>query len=382
MDFGFTEEERALAETLRRYALEELRPHYARWDSEPFPRERFRDLAALGVSGLRVPAEYGGSEGSFVSLGIAAEEIARGDYNYTLIVQLTAIAAELLSRGATEAVKREWLPGVASGERIVAFGLTEPGAGSDAANLRTVATRHGDEYVITGEKASITFAGSADACVVFAKTGQGGARAVSAILVPLDRPGVSRGVYRSVGEKLTQRGSLVFEEVRVPVENRLGDESGGFVQAMDAFDYNRAIIALACVGAAQQSLDETIEWSKQRQTFGKPIARHEGVSFQIAEHLTAVEAARLLSYKCLWRRDRGEKHTKEAAMAKWMGPKVSVEAIHACLLLHGWMGYGEELPFSQRLRDVIGLEIGDGTPEIMKGIIARETIGKEFVAYR
>ncbi|MBI2962322.1 MAG: acyl-CoA dehydrogenase family protein [Deltaproteobacteria bacterium] len=383
MDFEFTDSERQFAESMRRYAQDRLRAEYPSWDrGAPYPRERLREIAGLGITGLRVPAEYGGAEGSYVMGGIAAEELARGDYNVTLFLQLTMIAGDILSGHATDAVKRRWLPAMASGERIIAFGLTEPGAGSDAAALTTTATRDGDSYVVRGEKASITFAGMADACIVFARMGGKGARGIGALLVPLDDPGVSRHLYRSAGERLTQRGSLVFDGVRVPAENLLGAESQGFIQAMASFDYNRAIIALCCVGAAQQSLDETVEYAKQRHTFGKPIAKHEGVSFQIAEHLTLVAAARLLAYRCLSLRDRGEPHTKEAAMAKWLGPKVSVEAIHACIILHGWMGYDQDLPFEQRLRDVIGLEIGDGTPEIMKAIIARETFGREFSAYK
>lgn len=383
MDFAFTPEEEMFAQTVRRYALERLKADYATWDrGTPFPRERFRDLAEVGISGLRVPEQYGGTGGSYVSLGIAAEEISRGDYNYSLLVQLAGIGADLLANHAQERVQREWLPRLADGDAVVAFGLTEPGAGSDAANIKTTAVRDGDDYVVTGEKTSITFAGLADACVVFARTGGEGARGISALLVPLDEPGVSRQVGRSPGERLTQRGSLFFDQVRIPSDHRLGAETGGFVQAMVAFDYNRAIIALACVGAAQQSLDETIAYVKERHAFGRPLAKHEGVSFQIAEHLTLIAAARLLAYQCLWLRDRGQPHTKEAAMAKWFGPKVSVDAIHACIILHGHYGYSMDLPFEQRLRDVIGLEIGDGTPEIMKGIIARETIGREYMPYR
>jgi cyclohexanecarboxyl-CoA dehydrogenase len=383
MDFGFSDTERDFAESLRRYARERLRDEYSKWDrGTPYPRERLRELAALGIPGLRVPAAYGGAEATYVMGGIAAEELARGDYNVTLFVQLSMIAADLISGFATAACKERWLPGLARGDEIVAFGLTEPGAGSDAAALITTASRDGDSYVVNGEKASITFAGMADAAIVFARTGGSGARGIGAVVVPLDAPGVSRRVYRSVGERLSQRGSLTFESVRVPVENRLGDERGGFIQAMSAFDYNRAVIALACVGAAQQSLDETIEYAKQRHTFGKPIATREGVSFQIAEHLTMLSAARLLSYQCLALRDQGQPHTREAAMAKWLGPKASAEAIHAAIVLNGWMGYDQDLPHEQRLRDVIGLEIGDGTPEIMKAIIARETFGREFSSYR
>jgi cyclohexanecarboxyl-CoA dehydrogenase len=383
VEFTLSEQEQQFAAALRRYAQERLRPEYAKWDrGMPYPPERRRELAELGITGLRVPAAYGGTQASYVMGGIASEELARGDYNITLVLQLSMIAGDILAGHATRAVQQEWLPALASGERVIAFGLTEPGAGSDAAALVSTATRHGDEFVVSGEKASITFAGMADACIVFARMGGRGARGIGALLVPLDRPGVSRRVYRSTGERLTQRGSLTFDAVRVPAENQLGSESEGFIQAMAAFDYNRALIALGCVGAAQQSLDETIEYAKQRHTFGKPIAKHEGVSFQIAEHLTLVAAARLLAYQCLSLADGGKPSAKEAAMAKWLGPKVSAEAIHACIILHGWMGYDQDLPFEQRLRDVIGLEIGDGTPEIMKAIIARETFGREFTAYK
>jgi cyclohexanecarboxyl-CoA dehydrogenase len=382
MDFNFSEPERQFADTVRRYALERLLPDFAKWDrGTPFPRERVRELGALGITGLSVPAAYGGSEASYTMAGIAAEELGRGDIGVTLFLQIGMIGGSL-AQHASETVKREWLPGLASGDKVIALGLTEPSVGSDAAALTTRARRDGDHYVINGEKASISLAGMADACLVFARTGGQGARGISAFFVPLDRSGVSRRVYHSAGERLSQRGSLVFEDVRVPADHLLGTEGGGFYQVMNAFDFNRAIIALACVGAAQQSLDETIEYAKRRHTFGKPIAKYEGVSFQIAEHLTMIRAARMLAYDCLVRGDRGEPHTREAAMAKWLGPKAAAEAIHACIILHGWIGYDQELPHEQRLRDVIGLEIGDGTPEIMKSVIARETFGREFLSYR
>jgi cyclohexanecarboxyl-CoA dehydrogenase len=313
--------------------------------------------------------------------GIASEELSRGDYNTALFLQIGLIIADLLAGHATESIKRAWLPAIAKGEKLVAFALTEPNAGSDAATITTSARRDGDCYVVSGEKASITFAGLADACIVFARTGGPGAKGIGALFVPLNAAGVSRQVYRSAGERLTQRGSLTFDGVRVPTDHLIGGESGGFYQAMGAFDYNRAIIALACVGVAQQSLEETVEYAKQRHTFGRPIAKHEGVSFQIAEHLTMISAARLLAYQCLALRDRGEPHTKEAAMAKWLGPKAAAEAIHACIVLHGWIGYSQDLPFEQRLRDVIGLEIGDGTAQIMKLLVAREIIGKAARPY-
>jgi cyclohexanecarboxyl-CoA dehydrogenase len=383
VDFNFSEQEMIFAETVRRFARERLAPDYAKWDrGTPFPREKLRQLAEVGISGLRVPEQYGGSASSYVMAGIASEEIARGDYNVTLFVQLCSISADILTAHAKDEIKKTWLAPLANGEALIAFGLTEPGVGSDAAALTTSAKREGDCYVINGEKASITYAGMADACIVFARTGGSGARGVGALLVPLDLPGITRRVYQSAGERLTQRGSLVFDNVRVSADHLLGTEGGGFYQAMGAFDYNRALIALASVGAAQQSLEETVEYAKQRRTFGKPIAEREAVSFQISEHLTMIAAARLLAYQCLSLCDQGKPHTKEAAMAKWLGPKAGAEAIHACIILHGWIGYSQELPFEQRLRDAIGLEIGDGTPEIMKGIIARETFGREFNTYR
>jgi cyclohexanecarboxyl-CoA dehydrogenase len=376
-----TDEDELLRKTVRSFALSRLAPLMARWRSEPFPRELIRELGDMGLLGIRVPEEYGGSDGTYVSLGIAAEEISRGDFNVSAFLQLSTIAAMLLSR-ADEALRARWLPGVASGDAIVAFALTEPGVGSDAAALTTTARRDGESFVVSGEKASITFAGYADACVVFARTGGPGARGISMILVPLDAAGVTRRVHRGAGGHVTQRGSLFFDDVRVPAEHQIGAEGTGFVGAMEAFDFNRALIALGCIGSASQSLDETIEYAKTRMTFGKPIATREGVAFQVAEHLALLHATRLLAYEVLALADAGKPHTTEAAMCKWLGPKQSVDAIHACLLLHGWSGYGTDMPFEQRLLDVIGLEVGDGTPEIMKAVIAREAFGREFTSYK
>ena len=383
MDFTFSEDQVLLQQTLRQYAKDKLMPNYARWDrGETIPRALIKEVAELGVFGLRVPERFGGLMADYVTCGLMSEELSRGDFNYSLYVQLGLIASELLTDFAAPEVQAEWLPRHATGDAVIAFGLTEPSAGSDAARIVTRAERVGDDYVITGEKASITFAGYANACIVFARTGAEGARGISAFLVPLDAPGVTRQPYFAAGERLTQRGSLFFDGVRVPARNRMGAEGKGFYQAMIAFDFNRAVIALACIGAAQQSLDETIEYTKGREVFGKPLATFEGVAFQVAEHLTLLESVRVLAYKCLWLKDQGRKHTKEAAMVKWLGPKAAADAIHACMILHGHYGYNMESPLEQRWRDVVGLEIGDGTPEIMKGIVAREAFGREYTSYR
>lgn len=383
MEFEFDDTEQAFQDAMRRYALERLLPDYARWDrGERLPRERVRELAGLGLTGLLVPETLGGAGCSYVMAGIAAEEIARGDHNMTFFIQLGAIAADLVGQHAQAGLRERLLPRLASGDALVAFALTEPGAGSDAAAIRASACRDGEHWVVSGEKASITLAGLADYAVVFARMGDAGARGIGALVVPLDAPGVTRQVYDAMGGKLAERGSLFFDAVRVPLDHQLGEPGRGFAQAMEAFDYNRAIIALACLGTAQQSLDETIAHARRRETFGKPLARHAGYAFQVAEHATHLASARLLAYQALALKDRGRPHTREAAMAKYLAPKAATEAIRACIVLNGWMGYDNALPHAQRLRDVLGLEIGDGTPEIMKGVIARELFGRDYVAYR
>jgi cyclohexanecarboxyl-CoA dehydrogenase len=365
-------------ETLRRFALDRLAPDYHRWQREPFPREHLLELGGLGVFGMLSPPELGGTSGAgggYVALGIAAEELSRGDFNVSYFLQLQAIGARLLERADAAEVRQRWVPAIVRGEALASFALTEPGVGSDAAAITTRASRDGPDWIISGEKASITFAGSSDVCAVFARTGGPGAGGISLFCVPLELHGVSRHAVPSSTAHLTQRGSIFFDDVRVPASHLVGTEGGAFKAAMAAFDFNRAIIGLACVGAAQQSLDETIDHVKERHTFGRPLATREGISFQLAEHLANMHAARLLAYETLRLADAGRRHATEAAMAKWLGPKCAVEAIHACIILHGWTGFGEDLPLTQRLNDVMGLEVGDGTPEIMKAVIAREAIG-------
>ena len=219
--------------------------------------------------------------------------------------------------------------------------------------------------------------------MVFARTGaaEDGARGVSAFLVPLDAPGISRTRFDDLGSEAVGRGSLHFDNVRVAAEMKVGDEGGGFRQVMNGFDYSRALIGLQCLAAARASLDETWPHVAEREAFGRPLAQYQGVSFPLAEGEAHYKAVRLLCYETLWRRDTGQPHTSEAAMAKWLGPKTALEIIHQCLLTHGHAGYSRDLPHQQRLRDVIGLEIGDGTAQIMKLIVAREKIGRIAVQY-
>jgi cyclohexanecarboxyl-CoA dehydrogenase len=383
MDLAFSPEQDELVRTLRQFARRELAPHSAQWDrTGEFPWEAWRRMGELGLLGLRVPAAYGGQEADFLTFGIAMEEIGRGDFSCTYGIQLAGLAGEILGRSGSEAIKTRWLPPTASGEAVVALALTEPGAGSDAANLACRAERDGDGYVITGEKSGISLGMAAQAAIVFARTDPAGrARGVTAFLVPLDRPGVSRSPLRDMGTRAIGRAVLAFDQVRLPASHRLGEEGTGFYQVMQGFDYNRIGIALACLGVAQQSVEETMVYVKERRAFGRALARFEGVSFAIAEAATHLEACRWLCYRALWLADQGRPYTKESAMTKWWGPRLAVDTIHQCLLLHGHYGYTDELPFEQRMRDVIGLEIGDGAAEVMKMVVARELMGRESLPY-
>jgi cyclohexanecarboxyl-CoA dehydrogenase len=226
-------------------------------------------------------------------------------------------------------------------------------------------------------------ADQADAMVLFARTGKAeeGARGVTAFLVPLGLPGIQRTRYDDVGSKIIGRGSVFFDDVRIGADHRLGEEGKGFTQVMQGFDFSRILIALQCLGAAQASIDEAWAYTKERHAFGAPIAQYQGVTFPLVEFETLIAACRQLCYHALALRDAGLPHTAEAAMVKWMGPKTAFDAIHQCLLTFGHYGWSKDLPHQQRLRDVMGLEIGDGTAQVMKLIVARERVGRVAVQY-
>ena len=378
----FSEEESLFQQKVRRFALERLAPQSRRWDSgEELPRSFIEEFAKQDLMGLRVPEAHGGSDAPFSFLGIAAEEIGRGDSSFGSLVTVPGLLSAIL-HGATPSLQERWYPALASGKAVPSYAVTEPEVGTDAANLRTRAERDGDSWVISGEKSSISFAGLADIAVVFARTGGSGARGVSCFLVPLNISGVSREVYSSPGDRVTKRGSLRFDNVRVPLDHLVGQPGEGFVQAISTLDYNRAVLSLCQLGAAQQSLDETVTYVRTRRAFGSPLAKFEGVSFQIVEDFTRIETARLLCYQVLRRKDRGLPHAREAAMAKLVSMRAAFEVIHHCLLLHGHYGYNTNLPFELRLRNVMGMEIGAGTDEALKLTLARDIIGKEAIPYR
>lgn len=379
-----TDDQQALQESARRFARERLLPDYQKREKAGvLDRELVREMGRLGFLGMDLPEQHGGMGADAVTTGLIAEALAYGDFNVSAVPVGISLNGAILVRHAQPELVREWVPRMTRGEAVVAICLTEPRGGSDAANLQLKARREGDHFVINGEKTSITFADRADACLVFARTGKAdeGARGVSAFFIPADTPGVTATHFDDVGSAIIGRGSVFFDDVRVPLHHMLGDEGKGFTQVMQGFDYSRALIGLQCCGAAQASLDEAWAYAKEREAFGRPIGQFQGVSFPLAEGESQIAAVRQLCYHALALRDAGLPHTAEAAMCKWMGPRNAFDVIHQCLLTFGHYGWSKDLPHQQRMRDVMGLEIGDGTAQVMKQIIARERIGRAAIQY-
>lgn len=384
MDLDFTPEQEAMRETARRFARDRLASGYAAREAQGhIDRNLIREMGALGLIGPELPQQFGGLDAGGVTAGIVMEEVSYADLNVGYVCLLGSLLGILLSNHAQADIAAALVPQIISGEILVALALTEPRGGSDAANLAMTARRDGTSYVLNGEKTSISLAMQADHAVVFARTGEATARArgVTAFVVPLDAPGVSRTSFTDVGSAAVGRGSIFFNDVRVDDSCRIGNDGAGFHQVMNGFDYSRALIGLQVLASARASLDETWAYITERRAFGNPLAKYQGVTEPLAEAETHLSAARLLCYNALWLRDRGRPHTAEAAMCKWWAPKVAFETAHRCLLTHGHAGFSRDLPHQQRMRDILGLMIGDGTEQIQKMIIAREKVGRIAVPY-
>lgn len=380
----FTDDQMALRDAARRFAIERLLPQYqARERTGRMDRDLVLEMGRLGLIGADLPAEYGGLGADGVTTGMLMEQLAYGDFNVSYVQLMASLMGAIILKNGSPALVDRWIPRIVSGEAIVALGLTEPRGGSDAANLQLRARRDGSDYVLSGEKTSISFADQADVAVIFARTGtaEEGARGVSAFFVPMDLPGITRTAFDDVGSRIVGRGSLFLDDVRVPEAFLLGAEGTGFTQVMRGFDYSRILIALQCIGAAQASLDEAWAYAREREAFGAPLAQYQGVSFPLSEAETLLSAARELCYHGLQLRDAGRPHTAEAAMVKWFAPKTAFDVIHQCLLTMGHYGWSMDLPHQQRMRDVMGLEIGDGPASVMKLVIAREKVGRVAVQY-
>jgi cyclohexanecarboxyl-CoA dehydrogenase len=369
--FTFTNEHLLFRDTVRRFARSKFAGGYhARAQSKQFPAREYQLLAEQGLLGMTIPERLGGQGGDEVAYAIAMEELAWADFNLADLILLPSIAVQLLTESNVE-LAQEISAGVAAGTRHLGLGLTEPGAGSDAANLRTRAVPERGGWRLYGEKTSVTSAEYLDCAVVFAVTPAGGS---TAFLVELD-DSVSRQRFRDPGLHPVGRGSLTFDGTFVPAEHRMSPEGRGFHHVMHRFDLSRPIIALMACGGAQRALDLTIDYVKERSAFGRTISHYQGVSFVLAEVDTRLELTRTLAYRTIGLRMAGLAHTREAAMVKWFGPTAAVDAIRQCVILHGHYGWSEEMPLQQLMRDVSNLEIADGTPQIQKLVIARRLLG-------
>lgn len=378
MDFAITPEQQHLAGAARQYATERIAPYYRQREREErFDRATLLEMGGLGFFGVELPEEVGGLGLDCLTSGLVLEALAGADYNLGYHPLTVSLVGQILHRYGRPEIVGPYLRGMTSGHLIPNIALTEPGAGSDAANLQLRARKTTDGWTLHGEKSSISMAAQADLTVLFARTGEPDSRhrGVSAFLVPLnDDPTITRGTFRDHGGRSAGRGTMHFDGTHVPEAHLLGDENAGFAQVMTGFDYSRALIGLQSLAVARVSLDETWAWTTQRETFGVPISERQGVTFPLAEHETYYNAARLQCLQTLWLKDNGRPHTNEAAMCKWWAPKVAYDAVMACLLTHGHNGYSDEFPFEQRLRDLLGLQIGDGTAQIMKMVISRNML--------
>ncbi|MCL6233052.1 cyclohexanecarboxyl-CoA dehydrogenase [Acinetobacter sp. ANC 5579] len=376
-----TEDLEFLAETAEKFAQKYIAPGFLERDqSRIFDRDLVKKMGEMGFIAPELPEQYGGQGMGCLAAGVIHEAVAKADLSFSYINLLASLNGQILAEHGDPEVVEPWLRKLTAGEAIFAIGLTEPRGGSDAGNLRLKIERDGDEYVLNGEKTSISAADQADASVIFGRTGtiESGAHGVTAVLVPMDLPGITTTRFDCHGQRAIGRGSIFFDNVRVPVNHRLGEENKGFVQVMQGFDFSRALIGLQVLAVARVSLDEAWEYAAQREAFGKPLTAFQGVSHPLADYETQVEAARLLCLQTLWLKDNHLPHTSEAGMCKWWGPKLAYDVVHQCLLTFGHAGYDRGV-MEQRMRDVLGFQIGDGTAQIMKTIIARHKAGRKAV---
>ncbi|MEO2169358.1 MAG: acyl-CoA dehydrogenase [bacterium] len=374
LDFRFTPEQDEYRTALRKIALEEFLPLYQKGDAESlYPTDQVKRVLSFSREFWK-----GREEGhDLITVGITAEEVARGDFNAVLMSLGPNYQRHFLSQADPNLLAR-WLPGLSTGEQAIGLCLTEPGAGSDMAAMKATAERRGDKYVLNGEKNSVSFL-HADVFYVFARTDPSarGWRGISAFLIPRDTPGLSTEVWDDLGCRAVPRGTLHLKNVEVSADWMVGPPDGAFVAISKFFDINRAVIGLKCIGAAMQSIEETIAHTRERMVFGAPLAANQAVSFGIAEDVTHLELARWGCYRVLWMRENEVPCQDAGAMVKWYAPKIAADAVHRCLRFHGHYGYSKDLPHQQRLRDIIGWQIGDGSEEVMKLLIARSRFGRE-----
>jgi len=378
VDFDLTEEQQEFRKTVREFAEEVIAPRAEEMDrQEELPVDIVKQMGELGLFGLPFPEEYGGQGADFLTFCLAVEELARVDSSMAITLQAAVgLGANPIYADGTEEQKQTWLVPMCRGEILGAFGLTEPGGGSDAGATKTTARLEGGEWVINGSKAFITNSGTEISKVVTitAVTGEAeGRKEISAIIVPFGTPGFEVGKsYRKVGWRASDTHELSFSDCRVPEENLLGERGKGYAQFLRTLDDGRIAVAALGVGLAQGCLEECVKYASERQAFGRPIGSYQAIQFKIADMKVAVETARLATYRAAWLRDRGRPFKAEAAQAKLYSSEVAVSCAREAVQVHGAYGYMEEFPVARFYRDSKVLEIGEGTNEIMRIVIARD----------
>jgi short/branched chain acyl-CoA dehydrogenase len=377
MDFDLSSEQKLIQSTVRDFARQEVAPVAEELDREKrFPYEIVAKLGKLGLMGIPFPEEYGGGGGDTLSYALAIEELARIDASVCITVAAhTSLGTMPIYLWGNEEQKRDWLPRLTAGERLAAFGLTEPEAGSDAGNTRTTARLEDGEWVVNGAKQFITNSGTdISGCVTITAVtgGSNGRKEVSNIIVPNGTPGYEIGEgYRKMGWNASDTRPLSFDDARVPESNLLGPRGDGFKQFLHILDGGRIGVAAMGVGMAQGALDEALAYAKERRAFGQPISKFQAIQAKIADISSELEAARLLTYKAAIQKERGESFTLTAAQAKLKTGRLAVRACEEAVQIHGGYGYIEEYPVCRFYRDAKILTIGEGTDEVQQMVIAR-----------
>ena len=378
MDFCLSPEQELLRSTIREFAEAELRPHVREWDAaQHFPAEVVSELAALGLMGIQFPEGYGGAGMTAIDYCLCIEELARVDPAVALSVAAhNGLCAAHIFMFGSEEQKRRYLVPLAQGEKIGAWGLTEAGAGSDAAATRTTAVRDGDGWVLNGEKTFTTHGSVGHVMVAMAATDRSaGAKGISAFIVERGNPGMRPGRKEDkLGMRASDTTAVVFENCRVPADALLGAEGQGFIQALQVLDAGRIGIAALSVGLAQGAFEAARDYASERRQFGQPIASFQAIQWKLADSATRIEAARLLTYRAAYLKDQGRRTTLESAMAKLYASEIAVRAADDAVQIHGGYGFVKDYPAEKFFRDVKLTTIGEGTSEIQRLVIARQLL--------
>ncbi len=378
MDFALTDEQQLLRRSVREFAETEIRPHVMVWDeAQHFPTELLPKLAELGLMGIQFPDTYGGAGMSAVDYCICIEEIARVDPSVALSVAAhNGLGAAHIAMFANDAQKTKYLAPLAKGEALAAWGLTEPGSGSDAAAMRTTAVKDAGCWVLNGSKMFITHGTSADTLVIMAVTDRSkGAKGISAFVLERGMAGLMAGKKEDkLGMRASETTEVILQNCRVSPAQMLGDEGQGFIQTLQVLDAGRIGIAALSVGLAQGAYEAARTYTAQRKQFGRAIASFPSIQERLAEHASRVDAARLLTYKAAWLKDQGRRMTLDSAMAKLYASEIAVRAAEDCVQMHGGYGFVKDYPAEKYFRDVKLLTIGEGTSEVQRLVIARQLL--------